>query len=1007
MCLTAFAMAVSGTNIVANCVFNNEPENLEDVDKVLSWLNKKGEETLNKHSVVANSLGGVKAQERDFEKFYFLAMRNIEKGNDLLEEATVLGQKGTSESVGMKELASSLKQHLGSFSSRLEEQREKLEDTSKCYQLLDKAYEWALEAMKFVSRLKMDQCMTSDQLSCLMKHLHNYLDNHQPLGDETFVEMIELASKLSNERLLEQCKVAQMRCQETAELIRTRQQTLLKVKQQMDAETSRHRQIQQEQLLDQVSEASVARSCKDYLPSSAPLWTPFATSSPCYPYARRRSMSGLPYNLGSPPVSFFGVPCQPSHKRHDSLGAKMLISEEQDENGDSMDSGLMCNDIIPHADDDCFDVSSQTTCDKKSAEKNHCPGSSDSGNSLNDSKTTDVSNSRSDAEVTTPNSSMSSGPTCGKKIMKRSLTWQFEDDSWDILPARSSCGYGQLTKALPHRGSAESIPSITENEDSGLNQSSLKLGSGYPPVPVNSHLHQRGSSLNLQFAATSMADLRPSSDQLKQRKTALLIMREMIQTERDYVKSLEYIIENYVPELLRDDIPQALRGKRNVIFGNIEKIYEFHNRYFLQELEQCENSPSLVGQCFLYHDSHFYLYALYNKNKPNSDTLMAEYGSSFFKSKQLELGDKMDLASYLLKPVQRMGKYSLLLKQLLKECSEKDPEYSTLTAAKDMVNFQLRHGNDLLAMDALRECDVNLKEQGCLIRQDEFLAWQGKSRKCLRQVFLFEDLILFSKARRDPTKKGHDIYQYKSSFKMSDIGLTEQVGDSPTKFEIWFRKRKISDTYTLQAPTPDIRHNWIQDISKLLWKQALRNREIRLAEMSSMGIGNKPCLDIKPSEDQISDRSISISQLNRTAPKFKSPCGSVSSDFSRSNKRPHSIISVSSSSSGSSHSSSGPYFGALNLGFDPSDSPKSHHRSVTQQSQCSSESGIIPDISMNYYSLTDSERHSKVERSNSNTSNDSIGVCSLSRSPSTPMSPEEEEEDEVAVEVDTTIETVD
>lgn len=33
--------------------------------------------------------------------------------------------------------------------------------------------------------------------------------------------------------------------------------------------------------------------------------------------------------------------------------------------------------------------------------------------------------------------------------------------------------------------------------------------------------------------------------------------------------------------------------------------------------------------------------------------------------------------------------------------------------------------------------------------------------------------------------------------------------------------------------------------------------------MSSMGIGNKPCLDIKPSEDQISDRSISIHQLAR------------------------------------------------------------------------------------------------------------------------------------------------
>lgn len=56
---------------------------------------------------------------------------------------------------------------------------------------------------------------------------------------------------------------------------------------------------------------------------------------------------------------------------------------------------------------------------------------------------------------------------------------------------------------------------------------------------------------------------------------------------------------------MREDIPQALRGQRNVIFGNVEKIYEFHSQHFLRELEQCEQSPMLVGQCFLRHVSTF------------------------------------------------------------------------------------------------------------------------------------------------------------------------------------------------------------------------------------------------------------------------------------------------------------------------------------------------------------------------------------------------------------------
>lgn len=37
--------------------------------------------------------------------------------------------------------------------------------------------------------------------------------------------------------------------------------------------------------------------------------------------------------------------------------------------------------------------------------------------------------------------------------------------------------------------------------------------------------------------------------------------------------------------------------------------------------------------------------------------------------------------------------------------------------------------------------------------------------------------------------------------------------------------------------------------------------ELRMAEMAEMGIGNKPCLDIRPSQDQINDRSISYAQL--------------------------------------------------------------------------------------------------------------------------------------------------
>jgi len=53
----------------------------------------------------------------------------------------------------------------------------------------------------------------------------------------------------------------------------------------------------------------------------------------------------------------------------------------------------------------------------------------------------------------------------------------------------------------------------------------------------------------------------------------------------------------------------------------------------------------------------------------------------------MELADQLDLSSYLLKPVQRMTKYALLLQQMLKECRHTDPEHADLTVGPKMENL--------------------------------------------------------------------------------------------------------------------------------------------------------------------------------------------------------------------------------------------------------------------------------------------------------------------------------
>ena len=69
-------------------------------------------------------------------------------------------------------------------------------------------------------------------------------------------------------------------------------------------------------------------------------------------------------------------------------------------------------------------------------------------------------------------------------------------------------------------------------------------------------------------------------------------------------------------------------------------------------------------------------------------------------------------------------------------------------------------------MDCIRGCDLDLKEHGKLLRQNEFVVITGR-RKAQRRIFLFEKLCLFAKPKK--TTQGGDIYQYKHSWQVMSV----------------------------------------------------------------------------------------------------------------------------------------------------------------------------------------------------------------------------------------------
>ncbi|XP_047653151.1 rho guanine nucleotide exchange factor 40 isoform X4 [Phacochoerus africanus] len=338
------------------------------------------------------------------------------------------------------------------------------------------------------------------------------------------------------------------------------------------------------------------------------------------------------------------------------------------------------------------------------------------------------------------------------------------------------------------------------------------------------------------------------------------LVSELIACEQEYVGTLSEPVPPPGPELTPE-----LRGTWAAALSARERLRSFHRTHFLRELQGCATHPLRIGACFLRHGDQFSLYAQYVKHRHKLENGLAALGPPTKGS--VEGGPHLPRA--LQQPLEQLAKYGRLLEELLREAGpEPSSERQALGAAVQLLREQETRGKDLLAVEAVRGCEIDLKEQGQLLHRDPFTVICGR-KKCLRHVFLFEHLLLFSKLKGP--EGGPETFVYKQAFKTADMGLTENIGDSGLCFELWFRRRRAREAYTLQAASPEIKLKWTSSIAQLLWRQAAHNKELRVQQMVSMGIGNKPFLDIKA----LGERTLSALLTGR-APETLDSSGDVS-----------------------------------------------------------------------------------------------------------------------------------
>ncbi|XP_039543674.1 guanine nucleotide exchange factor DBS isoform X1 [Pimephales promelas] len=340
------------------------------------------------------------------------------------------------------------------------------------------------------------------------------------------------------------------------------------------------------------------------------------------------------------------------------------------------------------------------------------------------------------------------------------------------------------------------------------------------------------------------------------------VMNELLETERAYVEELLCVLEGYAAEMdnpaMAHLIPNTLLHKKDILFGNMPEIYQFHKKTFLRELETYTDYPELVGRCFLERMTDLQIYEKYCQNKPRSESLWRQCSDcAFFQECQKKLEHKLGLDSYLLKPVQRITKYQLLLKELLKYSKGCDGEEDLQEALSSILGI-LKAVNDSMHLIAITGYEGNLSDLGRLMMQGSFSVWLehkkghakvkdlARFKPMQRHLFLHEKYLLFCK-KREENGEGYEkapSYSFKHSLNMSAVGITENAKGDNKKFEIWCNSRE--EVYIVQAATPEIKTAWVNEIRKVLTGQLKACREARQQKSSDQLTPTSSSLTLSP-----------------------------------------------------------------------------------------------------------------------------------------------------------------
>ncbi|PIO30028.1 hypothetical protein AB205_0012940 [Aquarana catesbeiana] len=311
------------------------------------------------------------------------------------------------------------------------------------------------------------------------------------------------------------------------------------------------------------------------------------------------------------------------------------------------------------------------------------------------------------------------------------------------------------------------------------------------------------------------------------------VIREIMNTERVYIKHLKDICEGYIKQC-RKHTSMFTEAQLKTIFGNIEEVYKFQKAFYKNlEKQYNKEEPHLseIGACFLENQDGFSVYSEYCNNHPSaclelSNLMKQSKYRHFFEACRL-LQQMIDIAidGFLLTPVQKICKYPLQLAELLKYTTQDHRDYGKIKEAYEamknvacLINERKRRLESIDKISCWQVSIVGWEGQDLLARSSELIYSgeltkifkQGKSQQ--RTFFLFDHQMVFCK--KDLLRR--DILYYKGRIDMDEMEFTDVEDGKDRDFNLNIKNafkmvnKETEEVHLFCAKKPEDKQRWLQ-----------------------------------------------------------------------------------------------------------------------------------------------------------------------------------------------------